>query len=64
MIITTEDVPGKYKQCILNHMENLLVHGAQSASSTIPPTHSLINAHHLCTKFNFVLLIVPQNLDR
>lgn len=22
-----------------------------------PPTHSLINAHHLCTKFNFVLLI-------
>lgn len=23
-----------------------------------PPTHRLMNTHHLCTKFNFVLLIV------
>lgn len=66
IIITTDDVPGK--------MQILYIKPYGEATGTLswtikmllpqsPPTHRLMNPHHLCTKFNFVLLIVAWNLN-
>lgn len=54
IIITTDDVPGKCKYCILNHMEKLLVPWAE-------PSKCFFHNHHPPTDW-WIPIICAQNL--